>query len=188
MSFKIPGSLLITHYSLLLKLKNTKHNFCLIILSAFLALSITACEDEKCDDQHDGEEYFIFGHFYGECGGEGCVEMYKLEDGRLYEDELDDYPNYTSPIEAQWNELSNEKYEAVKDIEDEFPSELYAEAENVLGIPDGADWGGIYVEVKYGGDLASKSGFWLLDKNEGNMAQVYNDFVDKIEAKIGLIQ
>jgi hypothetical protein len=153
-----------------------------------MVMWLPACHDEKCGELAGDQEYFIFGHFYGECGGEGCVEMYKLEDGRLYEDDLDDYPNYTTPIEAHWNELPNEKYEVVKDIEDQFPDALYHETENVLGIPDGGDWGGIYVEVKYSGSQASKSGFWLLDKNESNMEQVYNDFVDKIEVKIALIQ
>jgi hypothetical protein len=157
------------------------------IIMALFALAITACEDEKCGDTHDGEEYFIFGHFYGECGGEGCVEMYKLEDGKLYEDDLDHYPDHTTPIEAHWNELSKEKYEAVKDIEAQLPQELYGEAQHVLGIPDGGDWGGIYVEVK-DNDSTHQSGFWLLDKNESNMAQVYNDFVDRIEEKIALIQ
>jgi hypothetical protein len=168
-------------------LKNTKHTFYLIIFSAFFALAITACEDKNCGGMHDSEEYFIFGHFYGKCAGEGCVELYKLEDGRLYEDDLDYYPNSASPVEAHWNELSKEKYDAVKDIEDAFPHALYGE-EHVLGIPDGGDWGGIYVEVKYSGEPTPNSGFWLLDKNESYMAQVYNDFVDKIEEKITLIQ
>jgi len=166
-------------------MKNTK--LWLFAVTLLLAVSLSSCDDEDCGQQYGGEEYFIFGHFYGECGGEGCVEMFKLEDGRLYEDELDDYPNYTTPIEAQWNELSNEKYEAVKDIEGEFPSELNHEAVHVLGIPDGGDWGGIYVQVQFFGDTCC-SGFWLLDKNESNMAKVYNDFVDKIEQKITLIQ
>jgi len=160
----------------------------MISLAAWFALSLTACDDEKCGVKYGDQEYFIFGHFFGKCVGEGCVEMYKLEDGRLYEDDLDHYPDLTTPLEAHWNELPQEKYEAVKDIESEFPNALYGEAEHVLGIPDGGDWGGIYVEIRYYGDLAPNSGSWLLDKNEYNMPQVYNDFVDKIEEKIALIK
>lgn len=165
-----------------------KHTYWLIIITALLAIAPTACHDEKCGDINGEQEYFIFGHFYGKCAGEGCVEMYKLENGRLYEDDLDHYPDFATPIEAHWIELSKEKYEGVKDIENEFPNELYDETEHVQGIPDGGDWGGIYVETKFTGDLASKSGIWVLDKNESYMPQVYNDFVDKIEVKIALIQ
>jgi hypothetical protein len=160
----------------------------LLTIVALLTFSFIGCDDEKNQPQPVDSHYFIFGHFYGKCAGEGCVETYKLEDGRLYEDDLDHYPDFTTPIEAHWNELSNERYEAVKDIENDFPAALYGETEHVLGQPDAGDWGGIYVEVKYSGEMASKSGFWLLDKNEYNMSQVYNDFVDSIEVKIALIQ
>ena len=169
------------------KMKNNR----LYILLAILGLVIianTGCKDEECGDPNGDLEYFVFGHFYGECGGEGCVEMIKVENGKLYEDDIDDYPNYTSPIEAHWNELSAEKYDEVKNLSAEVPTELFEETDHVLGIPDGGDWGGIYVEFKYSGVQASKSGFWLLDKNESNMIQVYNEFVDRIEEKITIIQ
>jgi len=166
---------------------NRKPFYTLLSITAILTIVIASCKDKECGDPNEDDHYFIFGHFYGECLGEGCVEMYKLEDGRLYEDDLDHYPNYTTAIETHWNELAKERYEAVKDIENEFPSSLYSEPGHVLGQPDAGDWGGIYVEV-YDGDMASTSSFWLLDKNENNMSQVYNDFVDKIEEKIALIQ
>lgn len=160
----------------------------LLSIVGLIIIGNTGCKDENCGDLTGDMEYFIFGHFYGECGGEGCVETYKVENEALFEDDLDHYPNITTPIDAHWNKLSNEKYELVKDLSAAIPMSLFDETNHVLGIPDGGDWGGIYVEVKYSGNLASKSGSWLLDKNESNMAQVYNDFVDKIEEKIALIQ
>lgn len=133
-----------------------------------------------------GPDRFIFGHFYGECGGEGCVEIYKIEDERLFEDTTDFYPGAFAPHDRIYVPLSNEQYEAVKDIFDFFPEELYSEPENVIGIPDGADWGGIYVEVYYEGD-ETRSGFWLLDQNASNMPDVYNVFVTHINDRITLI-
>jgi hypothetical protein len=56
----------------------------------------------------------------------------------------------------------------------------------VLGIPDGGDWGGIYVQIINKTD-ETHAGVWLLDQNESNMPQVYNEFVDKINTKIALI-
>jgi len=163
----------------------------LFLLSAFFGITIllsTGCKDEECGDPASKEAYFIFGSFFGECAGEGCVRIFKVEDGELYEDDLDHYPSYPSPLETHWNKLSKEKYEKVKDLPSEIPPQLFDETDHVLGIPDGGDWGGIYFEIKYTGGLASKSGTWVLDMNESNMAQVYNDFVDKIQEKIALIQ
>ena len=166
----------------------TNRLFILIVILGLVNIGNIGCKDEGCGDLNGELEYFVFGQFYGKCAGEGCVEMFKVENGKLYEDDMDEYPNYIAPIDAHWNELSAEKYNEVKDLSAEVPMELFNEPEHVLGLPDGGDWGGIYVEFKYTGSQSSKSGFWLLDKNENNMAQVYNDFVDQIEEKITMIQ
>ena len=159
----------------------------LIIISIItIMLSGTACEKD-CGCAGTGEfEYMIFGHFYGECGGEGCVEMYKIDGENLYEDSTDVYPNYLTAYAGEYSVLPNEKYQQVKDLLLEFPEELYAEQDTVIGMPDAGDWGGIYVEIKMKNDV-SLSGFWLLDQMESNMPQVYNDFVDKINEKIAII-
>lgn len=159
----------------------------LFILSISVVMfSGLSCEKE-CDCAGTGEfEYMIFGHFYGECAGEGCVEIYKIDPEHLYEDSTDVYPNNLEAYEGEYDLLPYAKYELVKDIIDFFPEELYEETNNVLGNPDGADWGGVYVEIKFKNEEAL-SGFWLLDQNEQNMPQIYNDFVDKINEKIALI-
>jgi hypothetical protein len=36
-------------------------------------------------------------------------------------------------------------------------------------------------------DTLDEDAYWLLDKNENNMIAAYNDFVDRIEAKIEAI-
>ena len=154
-----------------------------------MCLGITALAgcDKECDCAGTGEfEYMVFGHFYGECGGEGCVEIYKLSEVALYEDSTDVYPGNLAPYAGVYTLLSDEKFQQVKDLIYQLPEELYAESNRVQGMPDAADWGGIYVEMKYK-DEPGLSGFWLLDQNENNMPQVYNDFVDKINAKIALI-
>jgi hypothetical protein len=166
----------------------TKHRFKAFSIVTLLTLVFASCEDKDTGSPYGDTHFFIFGHFYGECGGEGCIEMYKLENGRLYEDDLDNYPNFTTPITAHWNELPQAKYELVKDLEDDIPNELYSVQEHVLGQPDAGDWGGIYVQVLFEGDIGYRSGFWLLDKNENNMDSVFNVFVDRIEEKIALIQ
>ena len=158
----------------------------LSLLSAFILVSGWSCE-KNCDGDGSGPfEYLVFGHFYGECGGEGCVETFKIENEKLFEDTLDLYPDFTEPSYRSYIKLADAKYELVKDLVAQFPEELYGESDHVIGQPDAGDWGGIYVEIKYTNDPA-RSGFWLLDQMETNMPEVYNVFVDQINEKIALI-
>ena len=161
-----------------------------ILLIAVLSWSGIACEKETVHFCPMGSlEYMIFGHFYGECVGEGCVEIYKIDffDKTLAENTDDIYPSGAGPYEGEnYNFLSNEQYNLVKDLVDDFPAQLLSEDAHVFGNPDGGDWGGLYVEIRRFGDAAG-SGFWLLDKNEENMPEVYNAFADRINDKIALI-
>lgn len=156
------------------------------LLAGYILVSGFSCYS-KCDcDETSQFEYLVFGHFYGECGGEGCVETFKIEYEQLFEDTLDQYPDFSQSPARSYIKLPAAKYELVKDLVDQFPEGLYSETDHVLGQPDAGDWGGIYVEIKHVNDPAH-SGFWLLDQMESNMPQVYNDFVDKINEKISLI-
>ncbi len=156
------------------------------ILFSILLIGGFACKQE--DDNVKGSEldYFIFGHFYGYCVGEGCIEIFKMEGDALFEDSNDFYPGSLEPYDGNYTSLSQQKFELVKDLVDFFPEGLYDEPVNVIGIPDGGDWGGVYVEISHNGG-SEKTGFWLLDQMDNNMPQVYNDFVDKVNEKIALI-
>ncbi len=72
-------------------------------------------------------DYFIFGHFYGYCVGEGCVEIFKIEGENLYEDENDFYPTSTDFYKAKWKMLDKTEYEKVKNIGEFIPEELLNE-------------------------------------------------------------
>ncbi|MDQ3016161.1 MAG: hypothetical protein M3R25_05505 [Bacteroidota bacterium] len=155
----------------------------IILFSVIMSAVGLSCEkeDSYCNA---GQFYFMaFGHFYGKCGGEGCVEIYKIENEKLYEETRDQYPGDEFYKFEEFVQLSNEKYDQVKDLPSDFPNELWDESETILGIPDGGDWGGVYVEI------SSSRGhrYFLLDQNENNMASVYNTFVDKINEKITII-
>lgn len=143
-----------------------------------------SCESERYLCPVGTLESMTFGHFYGECAGEGCVEMFKIDGGKLFEEGQDSYPTFEMYEFEKPELLSVSKYAIAKNLIDEIPAELFDETETVIGVPDGGDWGGIYVEVKY---YAGFSGFWYLDQNENNMPEVYNEFVDKINETIALI-
>lgn len=147
-------------------------------------IGFMSCEKEKCGFGTD-TDYVTFGHFYGQCFGEGCVEIFRVDHATLYEDTLDMYPNsddfYPGHFVAK---LADSKYELVKDLDTFFPEALLNETEVVQGQPDAGDWGGIYFEIQRG----TTHRFWLLDQNETNMPAAYNAFVDKINEKIAIIQ
>ena len=78
------------------------------IVSALCCLCfILSCTDN--DDENafllGDQDYLVFGHFYGMCAGEGCVETFKLTDLELFEDTVDDY----SGTNLNFIKLDNER-------------------------------------------------------------------------------
>ena len=69
----------------------------------------------------------MFGHFYGLCGGEQCIEIFKIEGGVLFEDTNDTYPSSDDFYQADFTTLPNEVFEAVDGIQDLFPEALLNE-------------------------------------------------------------
>jgi hypothetical protein len=131
-------------------------------------------------NKNENSDYLIFGHFYGECGGEGCVEIFKLEDNQLFEDTKDLYPNSNDYYDGKYKSLSQEQFNSVNDLIDYFPNDLFNESNNVIGQPDAGDWGGLYIECNYNG----KRKFWLIDQMKSNVPTKYHNFIDTLNAKI----
>lgn len=133
-------------------------------------------DDSKPTNDYD---YLIFGHFYGFCIGESCTETFKLTENKLFEDTEDNYANPPYNFEL----LANDKFEAVKDIIDFFPTELLSESETTLGCPDCADGGGIFIEYSKNGVVKN----WRIDQMKTNIPEYLHTFVDKVNEKIALI-
>ena len=123
--------------------------------------------------------YLVFGHFYGECFGEGCVETFKLTNTKVYEDILDSY----SGDDFSFTELENDKFEQVKDLIDYFPEELLLVTETHIGCPDCADQGGILIQLVNGDNVRS----WRIDQSKSATPNYLHEFMDKVNEKIGLI-
>jgi hypothetical protein len=152
----------------------------LLILFTSLCLCVVSCSKS---DNNSASDYLIFGHFYGECEGEWCVEIFKIDDSNLYEDSNDIYPNGSNFYNANFTKLSEAKFQEVKDLENFFPEELLSEPEKVIGMPDAGDWGGLYIEYNFDG----VRNFWLLDQMKINTPIYLHPFIDKVNEKIGLI-
>jgi hypothetical protein len=122
------------------------------------------------------QDVLVFGHFYGECFGESCIETFKLTNTKLYEDTMDDYTGQ----QLAFIELTNEKFEAVKNLIDYFPSQLLSETKTVIGCPDCADGGGLFIQ-HYGNSIVKS---WRIDQDKDNVPAYLHTFVDSVNKKI----
>ena len=154
-------------------------NSLLVCLIIFL---FTSCDKDSIELSET--DYIVFGHFYGECNGEGCIEIFRLEKDRLFEDKNDLYPNSQNFYEGNYVRLSQNKFIDTKDLTDNFPIELLSETNNVIGEPDAVDGGGIYLEYNFNGVRK----FWLIDKWKSNVPTKYHNYIDSINEKISQLQ
>jgi hypothetical protein len=124
----------------------------------------------------------IFGHFYGECQGEQCVELFRMTNDGLSEDILDRYPSSTKKYGGDFSINRSDKLDAVKDIYAAIPDQLFNEPKNVIGCPDCSDGGGVYVEIQKDG----QSRYWLIDKQR--TPDYLAEFVGQVDKKISILQ
>ena len=154
--------------------------FLVIIFACVIGTSSCSTNDEI---KTSNESFLIFGHFYGECLGEECVEIFKLEDERLFEDTNDLYPNQDNFYSASFVEIGEDKYQLVSDLMDYFPDDLLHETKVVYGCPDCADQGGLYLEYKSG----EMHKYWIFDQFKADVPENFHEFMDKVNEKIDLI-
>ncbi|MEZ5030246.1 MAG: hypothetical protein R2787_02500 [Saprospiraceae bacterium] len=145
----------------------------LCFLTVLMALSSCAKEDLATPI-----DSLIFGHFYGECTGERCIETYKVEDDKLYEDVLDRYAGGDHQNFA-FQPLPGNLLMQIPDLASLLPEKLY-QADSTIGIPDAGDWGGIYVQVRQQGVTR----WWLIDKADGNLPDWLIPFKQEVENAI----
>lgn len=153
------------------------------IFYLFFLLLFISCGDEEVNDPREND-YLIFGHFYGECIGEYCVEIYKLEDGKLYEDTNDNYPSNSGPYIGDFLELSQDQYNLVKDLNGHIPEELIEIMDIIVGCPDCSDGGGVYLEIKEDGEIR----YWMIDQFINNIPETIHGLVKEVNTKIALLQ
>ncbi|MFD1095593.1 hypothetical protein [Salegentibacter chungangensis] len=149
------------------------------VLFLFSLGILTSCSGDAESPEVNESNYLIFGHFYGQCEGETCVETFKLTDEKLYEDIIDDH----SGQNLEFVELENSSFEEVKNLADFFPVQLLNENEPVIGCPDCADGGGLFIQYSIDGNLKS----WRIDQDKENVPGYLHEFMDKVNEKITLI-
>jgi hypothetical protein len=148
-----------------------------LFLGIFLILTCFSCKKEE--NTPDGD-YLIFGHFYGECIGEQCVETFKITDEGLFEDSTDSYAQ-NEPFD--FVPLSNDLFEQISGLENAIPAELLASTEDTFGCPDCADQGGIY--IAYMVDCTVRK--WRIDQDTQAVPEYLHDFMEEVNDAIALI-
>ena len=145
------------------------------LIIVLVVIIVSSCNKEKIDKN----DYLIFGHFYGECIGETCVETYKLTNDKLYEDQNDNY----NPTSFDFIELDDDKFDEVNDLISYIPNSLVQEDDQTFGSPDSHDQGGLYISYYNEGDLKT----WRIDQEKTDIPNYLHDFMDKVNEKISLI-
>ena len=144
-------------------------------------LFLNGCD--KNDNKKPNQNYLVFGHYYGMCGGESCVEIFKINNKNLWEDLNDAYPSPTNYYVGDFYTLDNNLFNQVSDLITFFPSDLLNEQAIVIGMPDYADGGGLYIEYNYFGEHK----FWLIDQIKTNVPDYLHNFIDIVNDKISII-
>lgn len=151
------------------------------LLSFILLLFLFfACREDGGIDLEE-DEYLIFGHYYGFCVGEECVETFKLTNEKLYEDISDSYAGQGT---FQFQELRADQFELVKDLINDFPEKLLDEESQTFGCPDCADQGGLYISFK---DRGKEAKFWKIDQDKNQVPTNLHVFMDEVNQKIAII-
>lgn len=149
-------------------------------ISVLIFVSVSSCKEEE-PRQYAGD-YLIFGHFYGECLGESCVRMFKLEDDYLLED-LQDGLKRPYNFETGYRVLPQADFERASVLLDVFPNQLLNEPDTTFGCPDCADQGGLYIEYRRG----DTHGIWSIDQDQEEVPTYLHEFTDRVNETIRLI-
>lgn len=147
------------------------------IFLLFSLISVISCKNETPGTVYFDRNYAVFGCFYGECAGPNCIEIFKIENGILYEDSSDVYPSDVL-FEGDYHPRSQQEYDMVKKLTLYAPPDLLAEPQGNIGAPDSHDQGGIYFELK----VNYQRKFWKIDTDTAAIPRYLILLTDSIKA------
>ncbi|MDX1910904.1 MAG: hypothetical protein SFV22_05430 [Saprospiraceae bacterium] len=145
----------------------------------FIPLLLLSCRHEP-ETRLVELDYLIFGHSYGECAGETCVEIFQLRDGVLYEDTS----LFIQSNAYQFTPLDNDKYLLVKDLPEYLPTQLLQSESATFGCPDCGDQGALIIQISENGQEKT----WFIDQFKGEVPEYLHPFMNKVNEKIALLQ
>lgn len=156
-------------------------NKTIVFLFLLAAGLISGCKKE-CPRGEQDDDYLIFGKYYGLCGGENCIEIFKIENATLYEDTNDSYPA-DAPYSGNYSALSPAKYDLVKDLSNHIPAQLLNEGNGYIGTPDAYDQGGYVLELANSGTIR----YWRIDTDTSGTPAYLHAFTDTLNSYLNKI-
>jgi len=161
-----------------------RSNFLVLLVLVAASWVLDGCSEDPITELGP-DDYVVFGDFFGECIGEGCIDIYKIQDDRVFKDTLDRYPSQARlPHQTAYVEISNANYDQLVQVFAEIPPDLFLEGKTVIGMPDAGDWGGFYLELRRDGE----TNYWLIDKMEDNLPGYLREFTKELDRAIGLAE
>jgi hypothetical protein len=143
----------------------------------FIAILFVAA----CNNDDGGmEDYLIFGHHFGFCAGEECLEYFRVTGTELVEYEDNCTPGILSSCIPDSKKLSDAKFTFAQNLIANFPDSLFSETATTIGCPDCADQGGLYLEIKQGDVIR----FWDLDNDNSSLPTYLRAYADEVRAAI----
>lgn len=178
-------------------------NIKLFLSAVFVLLLFNSCENEDelfivdpipdiseraSDDLITRGATLTFGRYYGKCLGNSCIEIFKLNDGKLWEDVIDRFPSSDSFYEGRFTEFGGSEKINTEKLLRALPSELikYRSNFNTIGEPDAGDAGGIYLEFQ---NLGIRK-LWLIDLSKQDLPKhlaIYVELINNTIDEIGEI-
>jgi len=126
-------------------------------------------------------DYFVFASYFHECVVDGgCIHMYVLKDGALYQNTHNRYPVNREFTDADLRRLADDKVHSAETLFSAIPPQLLNESDTHIGCPDCYDQGGAYLEIFKNGN----SRYWYIDYDKNNVPEYLHPLVEKIENTI----
>ncbi|MDX2304812.1 MAG: hypothetical protein NW226_18520 [Microscillaceae bacterium] len=139
-----------------------KLSYALILFGLVQCTSKLDINPEK-NPENIPSDYFVFGRVGGFCAAP-CDRVYKIENEQLFQD-LSNCLMATSPCPSDFNKLSQQEYESVKDLKAAFPGELFGKEDKEKYCKscayDGVD---VYVEFYHQGQKK----FWVINPDQSS--------------------
>lgn len=157
-------------------MKNIQKGILLLVL-----FCLVQCEKDSDSILQDQNDYLIFGYFYGECIGQGCIQTYKLTTTELFRDTTPN--NYAGSSPFTFEVMNTEIFEQVKSLKEDFPRTLLTLNEDTFGCPDCADQGGLLIEYSTG----IKKKRWTIDQRKSAVPEFLHEFMDAVNKNINTI-
>ncbi len=149
-------------------------------LSFSLIIILFSCAKERNSD--NVFDFLVFGVYNGFCM-ENCSTLFKLENGALYEDDVNKIIGYQD-VYFKSDPLPDSKFEKAKIAEKEIPDELLNTEETSFGCPGCLDQDILIIAFKKDGEVTEIT----IDPLDNELPENIKTYVKKVMEIIDVLK